>query len=778
SDVARLGADSAPEIPPSDRAKENFEVVATPEPGESGSRSSRPETDERSGECEPSPDPRPEIGAQLLEKRSFVESEGSELEQAEMQREATTTDEPTDTADGEVALEDEDSRSFEARVSEVIDREVQSARACGPSPSELEELERSGLPADIPIRAIEVADHGIAILDAGEPGIPVIWSNQVFRRMNGIQDRPAVRFEHLRPDGVDFRSWGRLRLALSRGIAGRELVQCARSDGSVFPAEIRLSPIPARDAEPQRFVCVQTDVSQRASLENELRESEARFRVIAELVTHLTYGCHVIDGAIKFGWFEGQVATIIGCEPETLIELGTWRHLIHVDDQERVEAHYNALLEGRESEVEFRMVQPRGSQRWILDHARPVHDSRGHVVQVIGAARDITEKKRRVEASLIQEEEGRRIQRMDAISRLAGGVAHDFNNLLTTILGNASLVQTRLSDRDDATPGLVDEVVAAARQASDLTHQLLAFAERQVLRPESLDLNHVVGRAAGMLDRMLPPGIDLFLDRVDGDLGVHADRSQIEQIVLNLGLNAYDALEEKGSIRIETQAVELDDEVVRRPVVVPAGRYARLSVIDDGIGFDESARERIFEPFYTTKDIGEGRGLGLATVYGIVRQSGGLITVDSAPGCGARFDVYFPLEASDHVMPVSNEGENAVVLVVEDEPGVRRLLCQVLGEAGYQVLEAENGARALEVLRGNGGPVDLLVTDVVMPEINGRDLAQRVRSAYPETRILFVSGHSYDAIAQGGVLDHDVEFLQKPFVPETLAEKVRELLAS
>ena len=381
---------------------------------------------------------------------------------------------------------------------------------------------------------------------------------------------------------------------------------------------------------------------------------------------------------------------------------------------------------------------------------------------------------RRLEEQLVQS------QKMEGIGRLAGGVAHDFNNLLTAILGYAELMEPQLED--EGLRSELREIRLAGERAAALTRQLLAFSRRQVMQPRTLDLNTVVSDVEKMLARLIGEDVTL-VTRLDPALGsVEADPGQLEQVLMNLSVNARDAMPEGGTLTFETANAVLDaDFVAVHPGALP-GAYVVLTVTDSGTGMTDEVRGHAFEPFFTTKEKGKGTGLGLATAYGIVKQSGGYITVDSEAGRGTTFRIYLPrVEGTAAVterttisslLPVGTE----TILLVEDEAGVRRLSLTVLETQGYVVLEAPSGDVALQVARSETGPIHLVVTDVVMPGMNGRELWDRLKVLRPDSRVLFMSGYTDDAIARHGVLEPGIAFLQKPFTPFSLAQKVREVL--
>jgi PAS domain S-box-containing protein len=397
----------------------------------------------------------------------------------------------------------------------------------------------------------------------------------------------------------------------------------------------------------------------------------------------------------------------------------------------------------------------------------------GTPVAVQGIARDITER-RRLESHLSQS------HRMEAIGRLAGGVAHDFNNLLTVIAGYSRWMLDDLPPDSPFTES-ASEILLAANRAAVLTNQLLAFSRNQVIQPIIVDLNHLVAELDQMLRRVIGEDIELVAS-MSPDLGrVKADPGQIEQVILNLVINARDAMPTGGKVLVETSNVEIDGEHARMRLDCPPGSYVMLAVSDTGCGFDENVRAHIFEPFFTTKETGKGTGLGLSTVYGIVKQGGGYIDVESKPGAGAAFRIYFP-RVDDGALPGEvaprggDRGGAETILLVEDEAAVRRIAAEMLLRLGYTVLEAANGAAARKVLDDYGKPVQMLLTDVVMPEVGGRELAEQLKALHGDLKVLFMSGYAGDAIVRNGLLEPGMAYLQKPFSLDALAGKIRELL--
>ena len=424
--------------------------------------------------------------------------------------------------------------------------------------------------------------------------------------------------------------------------------------------------------------------------------------------------------------------------------------------------------------VEVKLRTKDKSEFWALVNTKVFYkDGKPFKAQVV--AQDISERKR-LEEQLIQS------QKMEAVGQLAGGIAHDFNNLLTVIKGYGQLSLLDLKESDPLW-GNIQEIQKATQRASDLTRQLLAFSRRQILDLKVLNLNSLVKDLNKMLRRIIGEDIEL-ITLLNEDLGrVKVDPGQIEQMILNLAVNARDAMPSGGKLIIETKNVEIDVEYVAAHIGLTPGRYVRLSVSDNGVGMSQEIIEKAFEPFFTTKETGKGTGLGLATVYGIVKQSGGNIQVYSEPGFGTTFNIYLPrVEENLDALDLREESDlspkgSETVLLVEDESSVRNLAYRILCQQGYTVLEAANGDEALRIAQeSNGKEIDLLLTDVVMPRMSGKDLADRLKTLKPELKVLFTSGYTDDAIVHHGVLNPGTHFLHKPFSPKALSLKVREVL--
>ncbi len=451
---------------------------------------------------------------------------------------------------------------------------------------------------------------------------------------------------------------------------------------------------------------------------------------------------------------------------------------IHPDDRANlIAAGLEAQQGGVGRRVEYRMSHKNGSWRLLESTASVVPSKSGPATKMVIVNRDITERRQ-------LEEKFRQAHKMEAIGRLSGGIAHDFNNLLGVIIGYAEILQERLAESDPLRVS-ADEIVKAGNRAASLTRQLLAFSRQQILEFEVLDLNEIVADIEKMLRRVIGEDIELRAD-LDPELGhVKADRSQLEQLFLNLVVNARDAMPEGGRLLIETRSFEMSEEYVRSyPYPVKTGSYARVTVKDTGLGMDADVQARIFEPFFTTKEKGKGTGLGLSTVYGVVKQSGGYIEVHSEIGKGAAFLIYFPTvqetasQTKPHQTSRSAHAAHETILLVEDEDSLRTLSRNLLELSGYTVIEARNGNEALAIAKSRTGSIHLLLTDIVMPGISGRELAKRLLVEMPQLKVVYMSGYAGQSIGENEIFGKNAHYLQKPFSRENLAQKVRDALES
>jgi two-component system, cell cycle sensor histidine kinase and response regulator CckA len=517
---------------------------------------------------------------------------------------------------------------------------------------------------------------------------------------------------------------------------------------------------------------VTTDVTERLAVEEARRRADERFRILVENARDVIFtlcpegiflsvnpACEVISGWTPSDWIGKN-----------------YEGLIFEDDRSLAAARFAEVLRGSQpAPYELRAIRKNGSIFTVEVTMSPIMEE-GRIVYALGIARDITDRRH-------LEDQLRQAQKMESIGQLAGGVAHDFNNILTVIHGHAALVDS-VQNLPREVRDSISQITLAADRAANLTRQLLAFSRRQLLQPQPLDLNEIVIEMSKMLRRIL--GEDILLEVVptyplpiaSGDSGM------IEQVIMNLAVNARDAMPGGGRLVISTDVYERKPGDTQPNPDIPAGPFVRLTVADSGSGIAPEHLPRIFEPFFTTKGVGRGTGLGLATIYGIVQQHRGWITVDSQPGHGTVFQVYLPAEASTGQIKETSPTHKAVpsggserILIVEDEAAVRSLVCSVLQRLGYGVIEAHSGVEALQLWREQRGAIDLLLTDIVMPGgINGRELAEWLLTDEPDLRVIYTSGYAADAVSGDFQFIDGKNFLQKPYPPGRLAEVIRRTL--
>ncbi len=540
-----------------------------------------------------------------------------------------------------------------------------------------------------------------------------------------------------------------------------------RKDGSEFPIEIMLSPLDGVDGV--LITAAIRDITERKRREDDLSRLVAVVESSHDAMISLTPGGIILTwnhGAERIFGYSAAEAT--GRSIQILSPPG--RPVEGLTLMERVERADTAEA------FETVRVKKDGTRIQISLTLSSIKNSEGQVVGVSTVARDVTESKN-------LEEMLRQSQKMEAVGQLAGGVAHDFNNLLGVILGYTGLMLERLSPDDPNRKG-VEEIQKAGDRAALLTRHLLAFSRKQVLQPKILDLNAVLAGTEKLLQRLIGEDIELLVVLAPALGRVKADAGQLEQIIMNLAVNARDAMPPGGKLTIETSNVIFDEEYSALHAAARPGPHVMLSVTDTGCGMDAKTKERIFEPFFTTKEFGKGTGLGLSTVYGIVKQSGGSVWVYSEVGIGTTFKIYLPsVDTSLEITPPVDrlekvQGGSQTILVVEDEAALLQVTRQSLEAVGYVILAAHSPAEAIRISASHPGPIHLMVTDVIMPGMNGAQLATHLSALRPEMKVLYVSGYTDDTIVRHGVLDPGLAFLQKPFSPKTLARKVGEVLAS
>lgn len=521
------------------------------------------------------------------------------------------------------------------------------------------------------------------------------------------------------------------------------------------------------------------DITQRREAEEKLRESEMTF---SSVVKSINQGLIITDLNDNVFYINERLTKLTGFTFEEMKGNPAYKFLLPPDEWENLFIKNRQRGQGTSEIYEHRILRKDKTSFWAESIASPFRNAKGNIVGTVGIIADITARKESIEELNKIQEQLRAAQKLESIGMLAGGIAHDFNNMLTAITGYSDLILRQL-DNEDPLRRKVEEIRKAGDRAAELTYQLLAFSRKQVLQPKTVNINETVVEVLKLLKRLIGEDIVIktFLNENVGTITI--DPGQLAQVIINLSINARDAMPEGGKLVIETNNVYLDENYARRHgSFVAAGHYVMMAISDNGTGIDEKTRLRIFEPFFTTKDVGKGTGMGLATVYGIVKQSGGNIWLYSEVGKGSTFKIYLPRvnqaagtqneSADNEKLPLGTEK----ILLVEDEEMVRSVTKQILEMCGYDVIEASNGVEAIKICEEAGCDVDLLITDVVMPVMGGRELVKHLTETHPLLRILYISGYADDAVIHHGILDKGAMFLQKPFTPESLAGKVRECL--
>ena len=559
---------------------------------------------------------------------------------------------------------------------------------------------------------------------------------------------------------MPFEERGR-RSSRGAGIQSSGAWKHRKKDGGLILVEVTWHTL-TWNGRPAEIVAA-SDITERRRAEEALAESEALYRMVIEASFD---GIALTEEGVVREANRG-FAEMFGYNGEEVIG----GQILDFVAEESVEAVRQRVSDGMEGTYE--LVGKRKDGTKILLEATAKTHNIGSRPGRLTALRDVTEKRQ-------LEEQFRQAQKMEAVGRLAGGVAHDFNNLLTVITSCAELVLMDTAE-DDPRQENLQEIRKASQAAAGLTRQLLAFSRQQVIEPKVVTIEEVVATADKMLQRLIGEDVELIAVLNGNPATVKIDPGQLEQVIMNLAVNARDAMPDGGKLTLETSAVELDEVYARTHWPATVGRFALLTVSDTGIGMSEQTRARIFEPFFTTKEVGKGTGLGLATVYGIVKQSGGFIWVYSEPGQGTTFKIYLP--RVDDPRPAGVQATtgpsllgNETILLTEDSSALRATAHQILTRYGYTVLDAPSSTAALTLARSSDGPIHLLLTDVVMPGMSGRELAEQFSAKRPGVKVLYMSGYTDDAVVRHGVLRPGIAYLQKPFTPETLARKVRDVL--
>ena len=619
--------------------------------------------------------------------------------------------------------------------------------------------------------AISRLEDIVLITEAATRGSPtpgIVFVNEAFERLTGytMEEARGRSPQFMRGANTDVQLIERMRAELGEGKATRGELIYYTKDGRPLWVDMQMAPFTAPSGEATHIVIVAREISERKRNEQALRESNERFRVIAQATADVVWDWDLISDTI---WWGDGMRTRFGYAYDDVPQIGeSWVQHIHADDVDRVVSGIHAVIDGAgETWVdEYRFLRADGSAAQVSDRGFVIRDEKGAAIRMVGSMLDVTEQ-RELEAQL------RQSQRLEAVGQLTGGVAHDFNNLLTVILSNAELLETRLAGQEQLHI-LAEMTRMAAERGAELTSRLLAFSRRQALDPKPTDVVSLVRGMEGLLKRAIGEQIEV---RIASPLGLWPaliDKLQLETAILNLCINARDAMPDGGVLQIEMSNIAGDEEV---------GDCVLVSVGDTGTGMDEGTRARVFEPFFTTKDVGKGSGLGLSMVYGFVTQSHGRVDIETALGEGTKIKLYLPRAAEigvgEDVAPIAEAlSGNERILVVEDDDLVRVQVSSELTGLGYRVVTARHAMEAIEILRA-GEYFDLLFTDVVMPGgVNGRQLADAARELSPGLPVLYTTGNPDIVAADEGRVVTGVHLLRKPYRRRELAIKLREALAS
>ncbi len=520
-----------------------------------------------------------------------------------------------------------------------------------------------------------------------------------------------------------------------------------------------------------RTLELEQEVAERVRGQAALEKANERFALAAAAVEGAIYDVDIASGTCL--WTDGLTRVFGHAGGAACSSMDWWLSQIHDEDRASVGEQFTSdVAAGRDHASEYRFHHLDGRYRNVVDRGRAIRDADGRVTRMVGIMVDVTPIRQ-------LEEQYLHAQRMEAVGRLAGGIAHDFNNILTTILGYEEIIRGRLSANDPARPDLV-EIRRSGERAAALTQQLLAFSRKQATRPSELDLTDLVENLQRMLQRMLGEDVALRCESGGTALWVRADRAQVEQMIVNIAVNARDAMPGGGTLRISSSERRLDEEFARTHLGARPGSYALIELRDDGFGMSPETLARLFEPFFTTKAVGEGTGLGMSIVYGIVEQHQGYVWVESAPDQGTTVRIALPLIAAPakrkelraESRPLERASSAKRILVIEDENSLRKMIVRMLRGRGYEVLEAPDGEAAVTLAAATEGPIDLVVSDVIMPVLGGREAVRRLRETRPDLRVIFMSGYTGDRVPIDGDLEPGCEFLAKPF---QLAELLRRL---
>ncbi len=620
------------------------------------------------------------------------------------------------------------------------------------------------------LRAI-VQSSPLAIISSDLQRRIRIW-NPAAERMFGWESSEVIGrpHPHIPPEMKEEYETIRRRVLNGERILNREVIRQKR-DGMRFPVSSSMAPLNDASGRVIGIMALQVDVSDRKKAEEALKESEALHRTIVEHSNDMIW---TVDAEGRFMFVNRRAEEIGGYKIQDLLGK-PFAFIINQEDVGRLSGLLKKVMNGEPQQFEVEIRKHDGGTRSLSVNSAPIY-SQGKTIGAVCFGRDITKHKQ-------LEDQLRQSQKMEAVGRLAGGIAHDFNNLLTVITGYGEFLLTRM-DIHDPLRRHVEEIEKAGNKAASLTRQLLAFSRRQVLQPKTLDLNSTVIDMNKLLQRLI--GEDIRLRTLlDPHLGlVKADPGQLEQVILNLAVNARDAMPEGGALTIETTNVLLNAEFAHEHSDIPPGPYVMIGVSDTGCGMNTDIQSHLFEPFFTTKEQGKGTGLGLSTVFGIVKQSLGTISFKSQVGIGTTFRIYLPRvdEKAESGVNLDDRSDlsrgSETILIAEDEDSVRTLIEEILQTHGYNVLSAANGSEATLMSERHKGPIHLLVTDIIMPQMSGPELARHMTIQRPGMKVLFLSGYANESILEQNSIVSGGSFLQKPFSPETLTLKIREIIES
>ncbi|HEX6852816.1 MAG TPA: PAS domain S-box protein [Candidatus Polarisedimenticolaceae bacterium] len=638
-------------------------------------------------------------------------------------------------------------------------------------------VELSGSPGPNESRLAAILESAMDAIVSVDEAQRIVLFNRAAEQMFGCSAAEAVGSPLARflPERFRSRHEGWVRSFGATGSTARRMgalgeVRALRADGTEVEVEASISQ--ADTTGGKVYTVVLRDITERKAFEAELRTRDEALRR-AQRIGRV--GTWEMDAGGSLDWSE-ETFRIFGREAASAPpNFEQFLADVHGDDRDTVRAFVEGLAANPgERQVEYRVTARDGEIRVVLQRSGVLLGPDGGPTRVVGTIQDITEL-RELEQRLLH------AQKMDSIGRLAGGIAHDFNNLLTAILGYTEMLEAQLSG-DARLVEFVRQVRAAGERAAELTSHLLAFARKQIVQPRVVDLNGLLRDVERLLRRLLGETVELHSSLAPELGAVRIDPGRFEQVLVNLAVNARDAMPAGGTLTLETLDVHLDEEYARQHPGVVAGRYVLLAVSDTGVGMDAKTQARVFEPFFTTKQAGKGTGLGLSMVYGIVRQAGGHIWLYSEIGRGTTFKIYLPqvdvaAESTVAARPIPpSAGGDETILLVEDEPVVRRMAADSLAALGYRVLVAADGAEATAIADRHPDAIDLLLTDVILPKRSGPAIAEHVQARHPRCRVLFVSGYTANAIVHRGILDEGVRFLAKPFTPGALGRRVREVL--